>query len=106
MQNVPVFLCPAGWERQPAVAGKARLPNPPKPSHTFPYFPISIAAAHRCSPYNTIPYAIYTAYARLRKCSGVASGQYGVWRLFYGRVWENMGKYERVWESLPPMFAA
>ena len=32
-------------------AGKARLPNLPIPSHTFPIH----RAAHRCSPYNTIP---------------------------------------------------
>ena len=32
--------------------------------------------------------------------SGVASGQYSAWAAFYGRVWENMGKYESVWECL------
>ena len=32
-------------------AGKARLPNLPIPSHTFPIH----RAAHRCSPYNNIP---------------------------------------------------
>ena len=63
----------------------------------FPCTPILshiYRAAHRCSPYNTILYARYAAYARLRYampwragssvCGGFFMGE-------YGRIWENMG---------------
>ena len=77
----------------------------------FPCTPILshiYRAAHRCSPYNTILYARYAAYARLRYampwragssvCGGFFMGE-------YGRIWENMREYGNPCRLLPHLRA-
>ena len=44
----------------------------------------AIAAAHRRSPYDSIAYAMFAAYAGNSMCGGFFMGE-------YGRIWENMG---------------